>query len=199
MKHIFLLATIAVVTAKLSFTHFHGRSYQGNILLHQNLAPVSQNYDSENGAKQINITEENLSQSCILCQLLRKKTLASVSKCFKKIFFWPLFALYLLIRCDLFNTACLSQISLMTSLDILCSNHLNLKNKITKIEHRKYLLAHQIFLKNLSGPISIHLKYFMTPTKSHGRHSYIVNVRSFIIHLRLSMIFCLFSELYIFL
>ena len=87
MKHIFLLATIAVVTAKLSFTHFHGRSYQGNILLHQNLAPISQNYDSENGAKQINITEENLSQSCILCQLLRKKTLASVSKCFKKIFF----------------------------------------------------------------------------------------------------------------
>ena len=26
--------------------------------------------------KQINITEENLSQSCILCQLLRTKTLA---------------------------------------------------------------------------------------------------------------------------
>ena len=31
----------------------------------------------ENEVKQIRIIEENLSQSCILCQLLRTKTLAS--------------------------------------------------------------------------------------------------------------------------
>ena len=36
--------------------------------------------------KQINITEENLSQSCILCLLLRRKTLASRSKCIKHFF-----------------------------------------------------------------------------------------------------------------
>ena len=34
----------------------------------------------ENGVKQIKINEENLSQTCILCQLLRTKTLASESK-----------------------------------------------------------------------------------------------------------------------
>ena len=48
---------------------------------------------------------------------------------------------------------CLSQISLIASLDILCSNPLNLKNEITKIEHKKifcgpsnfgkYLMTHQ--------------------------------------------------------
>ena len=35
---------------------------------------ISLNYNWENGVKQIKITEENLSQSCILCQLLRTKS-----------------------------------------------------------------------------------------------------------------------------
>ena len=39
-----------------------------------------------NGVKKIKITEENLSQICILCQLLRTKTLASGSKCIKHFF-----------------------------------------------------------------------------------------------------------------
>ena len=38
----------------------------------------------ESDVKQIKITEENLSQSCILCQWLRAKTLASSSKFIKK-------------------------------------------------------------------------------------------------------------------
>ena len=33
---------------------------------------ISPNYNSENGVKQIKITEENLSQSCILCQSIAK-------------------------------------------------------------------------------------------------------------------------------
>ena len=49
--------------------------------------------------------------------------------------FLPLFVLYLLSGCDLFNMPCLSEMSLMTVLDILCSNPSNLKNKIVKIEH----------------------------------------------------------------
>ena len=51
------------------------------------MQPISPNYNWENGVKQIKITEENLSQSCILCQLLRTKTLPSGSKCIKY-FFW---------------------------------------------------------------------------------------------------------------
>ena len=49
----------------------------------------------------------------------------------------PLFTLYLLSRCDLFDITSFSLISLMASLDILHSNPLNVKNKITKIEHKK--------------------------------------------------------------
>ena len=44
---------------------------------------ISPNYNWENRIKQIKITEENLSQSCILRPLLRTKTLASGSKCIK--------------------------------------------------------------------------------------------------------------------
>ena len=47
----------------------------------------------------------------------------------------------------------------MASLNILCSNRLNLKNKSAKKEHKK-------ILKNISWPINICLKYFMTPTKT---------------------------------
>ena len=49
------------------------------------MQPVSLNFNWENGVIQIKITEENLSQSCILCQLLRTKTLASGSKCIKDV------------------------------------------------------------------------------------------------------------------
>ena len=48
----------------------------------KSMQPISQNYNCRNLVKQIKIAEENLSQSCILCQLLRKKTLASGSNIF---------------------------------------------------------------------------------------------------------------------
>ena len=47
---------------------------------------ISPNYNWKNAVKQIKIIEENLSQSCILCQLLRAKILASGSKCIKHFF-----------------------------------------------------------------------------------------------------------------
>ena len=68
----------------------------------------------------------------------------------------------------------------MASLDILCSNPLNLKSKITKIEHKKIFCAPSKILKNISWPINICLKYFMTPTKSLRPPSYILIVRSLI-------------------
>ena len=38
MKHLFLLAIIAMITVKMSFAQFHYSSCQGNIFLHQNHA-----------------------------------------------------------------------------------------------------------------------------------------------------------------
>ena len=40
----------------------------------------------------------------------------------------------------------------MASLDILYFNLFNLRNKIMKIEHKKYFMAHQKFWKIFHGP-----------------------------------------------
>ena len=62
----------------------------------------------------------------------------------------------------------------MASLDILCFNHLNLKNKIMKIGHNKIFHGPSKILKNISWPINIWLKYFMAhqylPKILHGPH-----------------------------
>ena len=67
---------------------------------------------------------------------------------------------------------------MIASLDILCCNTLNLKNKITKIEHKKMFCGPSKILKNISWPINICLKYFMTPAKTLRPPSYILNVWS---------------------
>ena len=54
----------------------------------------------------------------------------------------------------------------MASSDILCFNPVNLKNKIMKIEHKKIFCGPSKILKNISWPINMCLKYFMTPTKT---------------------------------
>ena len=53
----------------------------------------------------------------------------------------------------------------MASLDILCSDSLNLENKITKIDIKKIFCGPSKILKNVSWLINICLKYFMNPTK----------------------------------
>ena len=53
----------------------------------------------------------------------------------------------------------------MASLDILCLNLFNLKNKVIKILHKKIFRGPSKSLKNISWPINICLKYFMAPTK----------------------------------
>ena len=68
----------------------------------------------------------------------------------------------------------------MASLNILCFNSFNLKNKIMKIEHKKIFRGPSKILKNISWPINISLKYFMAPQKPSGAPSYIHNVRSLI-------------------
>ena len=54
----------------------------------------------------------------------------------------------------------------MASLDILCSKPLKIRNKITKIEDKKISGGPSKSLKNISWPINICLKYFVTPTKT---------------------------------
>ena len=49
---------------------------------------------------------------------------------------------------------------------ILYSNPLNLRNEITKIEHKKIFYGPSKISKNISWPFNICLKYFMTPTKT---------------------------------
>ena len=66
----------------------------------------------------------------------------------------------------------------MASLDILCFNLFNLKNKNMKIEYKKILCGPSKILKNISWPINICLKYFMGPTKTLWPLSYIINVQS---------------------
>ena len=55
---------------------------------------------------------------------------------------------------------------------------LNFKIKLRKENTRKYFVTNQKFLKNISWPINICLKYFMTPTKILWPSTYILNVRS---------------------
>ena len=89
MKHSFLLATIAMITVKISFSETYS--------FIKIMQPISPNYNWENGVKQIKITEENLSQICILCDcnwtrtpshLVRKQSLnhlAELAKLFVSI------------------------------------------------------------------------------------------------------------------
>ena len=109
IKHLFLLATITMITEKMYFTHFIAAVVRKTYSFIKMMQLISEKYNWENGAKQIQIIEENLSQSCVLCQLLRIKTLASGLKCIKHFsLFLLLFALYLLSGCDLFNMSSLS-------------------------------------------------------------------------------------------
>ena len=92
-------------------THFHSSSCQGSIPSSKSCNLLAPTITEKVGLKKIKITAENLSKSCILCQLLSTKTLDSGSKCIKHFFlFLPLFALYLLSGCVLFNMSCLSWI-----------------------------------------------------------------------------------------
>ena len=62
----------------------------------------------------------------------------------------------------------------MASLDILHFNPFNIRNKIMKIGHKKYFMAHQEFWKNISWPIKNFEKIFMAhqymPKIFHGPH-----------------------------
>ena len=129
MKHLFLLATVAMITVEMSFAYFHSSSCQGNI-------PSS--------------------KSCnLLVQTITGKMESNRDKDY-----WRKF------------------VTLTASLDTLYSNPLNLRNKITKIEHKKIFCGPSKILKNISWIINLCLKYFMNPTKTLWPPSYILNIQS---------------------
>ena len=143
------------------------------------MQPTSPKYNGENGDKQIKTTKKNLSQSCILCQLLRTKSLISGSKCIKHFFNY----FYLLSGCVLFNMSCLALHFLKYPwwlLWIFCApTPLNFKIKLPK---QKIIRGLWKIVKNVSWPINICLKYLMKLKKPSDPTpppflSYILNVR----------------------
>ena len=83
----------AMVTVKMSFTHFH--SCIGNILLHQTMQPISLNYHWDNGVKQIKITAKKLVTKLYLVSIAKGKDPSIGVKMHPAFFlFLPLFALY---------------------------------------------------------------------------------------------------------
>ena len=89
------------------------------------MQPISLNYNWEDGVKQIQITEENLSEKCILCQFVRTKALASGLKCMEH-FFFSLFYFS--------TTICLISVEWMGGCDLWFIEHvlyfLNLLNRL---------------------------------------------------------------------
>ena len=67
MKYFFFLATVAMITVKMSKPIFIAAVVKETYSFIKIMQPLRPNYNWENGVKRIKITEENLSQSCILC------------------------------------------------------------------------------------------------------------------------------------
>ena len=138
MKHFFRLATIAMITVKMSFTHYHSSSSQRIIFFHQNHAT----YSSKLSLRKWSSTDKDyrrkfVTKLYVICSMLRAKTLASGSKCIKFFF--------------IFTTICLVW--------LVCAS------TPTKIEHKKIFCGPSKVLINVSWCINICLKYFMTLTK----------------------------------
>ena len=129
------------------------------------MQPFNPNYNWETGVKQIKITEENLSQSCILCQLVKAKTLTPGSKYIKHFFFYLYCYLPYISWVDVIYLTWLVFLkSPWWFVWIFCAP--TPLRKITKKEHRKIFCDPSKILKNISWTINICLKYFMIPTKT---------------------------------
>ena len=114
-----------------------------------------------------------------LCQLLRTKTLTSGSERIKQFFYFYHCLPYICWGDVIYLTCLVFLKSPWWLVWTLCApTSLNLKNEIAKIEHKKISCGPSKILKNISWPINIWLKYFMTPTKTLRPPSYILNVRS---------------------
>ena len=71
MKNVFLVASIVMVTEKLSFFYFHGTHCKGDKFLYQIIQLINPNYPWKDGVKQIKPTQKKSSQSYILCLIIK--------------------------------------------------------------------------------------------------------------------------------
>ena len=139
-----------MITIKMSFTHFHSSSCQGNIFHHQNLATYQSKLQMRKQSQPDKDYGRKLALKFHPLSIDKDKDRSIRFKMHQTfLFILPVFALYLLSACDLFNMSYLSAIFRMDSLDNLCSNFLNFKNKITKIENEKIFCDPSKNLKNI--------------------------------------------------
>ena len=104
MKNFFLLVIVAMITVNMFLPILKAAVVMETYFFIRMMQTISSNYNWENGVKQITITEENY-WSCILCQLLRTKTLASGLKWIKHFFYiFTTIFLYLLRGCEILKS-----------------------------------------------------------------------------------------------
>ena len=95
VNHLFLSATVTTITVKIYFTHFIAAVVRETYSFIKIMQFISPNYNWENGVKQIRLLKKICHKSCILCQLLRTKTVASGSKCIKHFFYFYRYSSYI--------------------------------------------------------------------------------------------------------
>ena len=146
MNRFFLLATVAVISVNLSFTHFIAAVVKETHSFMKIIQPNSQT-DKDYWRKFV--------RKLNLVSIAKNKD-PSISVKIDQTFYNAicLISAEWMSGFDLFNMSFLSSVFLMDILDILYYNSLNLKNRITKIEQniRKYFWGHQRFWKIFIGP-----------------------------------------------
>ena len=143
MKNFFLLATNAMITVKCFLPNFLAAVISETYSFIKTMQPISPNYNWEIRVKQIKITEENLSQSCISCQLLRTIRI----KTHQTFFFYFYYYLPYIYWVDVIHLTYLVFVkSLWWLVWIFCApNLLTWKTKLRKQNIRKYFVAYQNF------------------------------------------------------
>ena len=152
-----------MITVKMYFIHFIAAVVKENYSFIKIMQPINPNYTWENGVTQIKIAEENLSVTKGKDPSIRVK-MHQTFFCFYNSFWYICWVGVIHLTCLVFFVFFKSP--WCSSLNNLCSNTLNLKNKIAKIGHKKIFCGISKSLKNFSWPINLCLKSFLTPTKT---------------------------------
>ena len=142
---------------------------------------ISPNYNWENGVKQIILLKKICHKSCILCQLLRTKTLASGSKCIKHFFYFYHYLPYICWVDVIYLTCLVFLKSPWWLVWIFCApTPLTYKIKLRKWNMRKCFMGHQKFWKIFHDPSIYAWNISWPPQKPSAPHppSYILNVWS---------------------
>ena len=134
MNFFFVLATIAIITIKMFFYPFLSQQLsEKHIPLSKSCNLLVLNYNWENSVKQIKIIYwKKFVTTFYLVPIAKDKDPSIRVKMHQTYFYFLLLFALFLSECDLFYMSCLSQISLMASLNILNSIPLNSKKEKKK-------------------------------------------------------------------